>query len=176
VNEGIGRLLVVVAAVLAGILLIAKGFEGSAAVVVPPAATKSPSSAPTSPSPSSTKTSTAPTGGGGVKAKRDGVVVAIYNATSTNGLAASAESDLTKKGYVVRPPGNFPSAPTTTIYYRDGAQGKADAGLLKQDLIPEAKIKPLPTNLSPQSQIPKDAELIVVLGNDYAASHPVPNG
>jgi hypothetical protein len=174
VNEGVGRLLVVVAAVVVGALVLGKGFEGSSAAVSP---TQPPStSAATSPTPSAIHSSTKPAGGGGggLQPKQDGVVLAIYNATSTNGLAGAAQTAVKKKGYVVKTVGNFPPAPTTTIYYRD-PQGKADAGLLKQDLIPEATLKKLQA-LPPGNQIPSDVELIVALGADYAASHPVPNG
>ncbi|MFL5799384.1 MAG: LytR C-terminal domain-containing protein [Actinomycetota bacterium] len=173
-NEAVRRLLVVAAAVLVGVLVLAKGFQGSSAAVSP---TQPPhSSSPSSPTPSTSASSTRPAGngGGGVQPKQQGVVVAIYNATSTNGLAGAAATALTKKGYAVKPPGNFPPAPTTTIYYKD-EQGKADAGLLKQDLIPGAVLKKLQA-LPPGNQIPHDAVLIVVLGADYAATHPVPNG
>ncbi len=98
--------------------------------------------------------------------------MAIYNATSTNNLAASAADDVKKKGYVVKVTGNFPAAGNTTIYYKD-KQGKADAGLLKQDLIPEAMLK---HRTSLPAQIPKEVELVIVLGSDYANTHPVPNG
>jgi hypothetical protein len=173
VNEGVGRLLVVVLAVVAGIVVLAKGFEGSAATSPTQPPHTSSASSPT-PSTSRSATHSPGGGGGGIQPRRDGVIVAIYNATSTNGLAASAQSDLQKKGYVVKTTGNFPQAPDTTIYYKD-QQGKADAGLLKQDLIPEAILKKLQA-LPAGNVIPQQAELVIVLGGDYAATHPVSNG
>jgi len=181
-NPGAPRLIVVVVAVLAGILILSKGFEGSAEIVEPKGSNppSSPNASPSTSGPT-TGTITGPntTGGGGnggPTGKQDGVVVAIYNATSTNGLACSAEQDIKKKGYVIAATGNFPTATVTTIYYKGekGGQGEADAQLLKQEATPETKIKKLPNNLSPDSNIPKEAELVMVLGTDYAASHNVP--
>src|SRR3954463_10033460 len=98
-NGGAPRLIVVVVAVLAGILILTKGFEGSAQPIVTPIGTGGATSSPsTSPSPTATQTTTVPTGGdGGPTPRQQGVVIAIYNATNTNGLACSAETALKKK-------------------------------------------------------------------------------
>jgi hypothetical protein len=181
-NPGAPRLIVVVVAVLAGILILTQGFEGSAEIVEPKGSNppSSPSATPTTTGVTGNTTGPTTTGGNGnangPTGKQDGVVVAIYNATSTNGLACSAETDLKKKGYVIAATGNFPTATVTTIYYKGekGGQGEADAQLLKQEATPETKVKKLPNNLPADSDIPTEAELVMVLGTDYAASHSVP--
>jgi hypothetical protein len=178
-NGGAPRLVVVVVAVLAGILILTKGFEGSATPITPPDGdgVKTTAPATTSPSPTGTGSTIVPTGGdGGPTPQQKGVVIAIYNATSTNGLACSAETSLKKKGYVIKATGNFPATIATTIYFRGekGGQGDVDAQLLKSDGVTEGKIKKLPSSLPSGSDIPKEAELVIVLGTDYAANHPVP--
>ncbi|HEY7280162.1 MAG TPA: LytR C-terminal domain-containing protein [Actinomycetota bacterium] len=183
-KTGAGRLIVIVAAVVVGILVLAKGLQGSAAVVGS-GATTSPHSG-TSPSPSATGSTHTPNGngngnggngnnGGGGKPtpRQSGVMIALYNATNTDGLAGATATRLQAKGYVLAgQPGNWPPSTTTIIYYKDD-QGKIDAQHLKELAIPEAQIKPLPKNLPSEAQIPPNAELIVGLGSDYAQSHPV---
>jgi hypothetical protein len=101
------------------------------------------------------------------------VLVAIYNATNTNGLATATANRLKAKGYVLAgQPGNLTPANTTVIYYRDD-QGHADANHLRDLAIQEAKIQKLPKNLPAEASIPSKAELVIVLGSDYAQSHPV---
>jgi hypothetical protein len=175
-KTGGGRLVVIVAAVVVGILVLATGLQGSAAVVGGGTHTTPP--AETSPTPSTTG-SHSPGGGGGSPGgnlpspKQSGVLIALFNATNTNGLAGATATRLQAKGYVLAgQPGNLPPSTTTVIYYKDD-QGHADAAHLRELAIPEAKIKPLPKNLPAQAAIPDRAELVVVLGSDYAQSHPV---
>jgi hypothetical protein len=65
--------------------------------------------------------------------------------------------------------GNAASSQITIIYYRDD-QGKADAQLLKDKYLKAGQIKKLP---SKGNDFPHNVELVVVLGADYAATHPV---
>jgi hypothetical protein len=173
------RLAVIVAAVLVGVLVLAKGFETTAAGV--------PSRTPTTPGPSPSASHT-PTpahsspgggGGGGPTPKQEGVVVAIYNATSTNGLAHTTATVLTHAGYAVPVEGNYgTSAVTSVIYYRSGSdQGKADAGLLRQKFVKGASVQAI-TDAQVQQlasstgeKLGQDVELILVLGTDYASTH-----
>jgi hypothetical protein len=176
-RNGGARLIVVAVAVLVGIVILFKLGDTTPVVAVPDGNGGGKTTAPatTSASPTSS-TPVVPTGGdGGVTPVQDGVAVAIYNATTTDGLAGACGEDLKKEGYVIVKEDNFPQAVSTTIYYRDGAQGKADAQLLAQTSIPEAKgnIKKLPSGLPSDTPIPADAELVIVLGNDYAANHPI---
>jgi hypothetical protein len=178
VKTGGGRLVVVVAVVVVGILVLAKGLQGSSAAVAGGGTHTTPP-AQTSPTPS-VSGSHSPGGGGGgsptgnlPSPKQSGVLIALFNATNTNGLAGATATKLEAKGYVLAgQPGNLPPSTQTVIYYKND-QGKADAQHLQQLAIPEAKIKPLPKNLPAQAAIPDRAELVVVLGSDYAQSHPV---
>ncbi|HXJ63583.1 MAG TPA: LytR C-terminal domain-containing protein [Actinomycetota bacterium] len=172
-KNGGARLLVIGAAVLVGILLLAKGFQGFAAGGPTPQQSPTPGTSPSA-SPGGTQSPGSPgNGGGGPSPQQEGVLVAIYNATNTNGLAAAAYDDLKAKGYVLAGDlGNLPPANQTIIYYKD-EQGKADAQHLKELAVKEAKIQKLPKNLPPEASIPKNAELVLVLGSDYAQSHPV---
>jgi LytR cell envelope-related transcriptional attenuator len=171
------RLAVIVAAVLVGVLVLAKGFETTAAGV--------PSRTPTTPgpSPSASQTPTpvhsSPGGGGGPTPKQEGVVVAVYNATSTNGLAHKTATALTHAGYAVPVEGNYgTSAVTSVIYYRSGSdQGKADAGLLRRKFVKGASVQAI-TDAQVQQlasstgeKLGQDVELILVLGTDYASTH-----
>ena len=175
-RNGGARLIVVAVAVLVGIVILFKLGDTTPVVAVPDGnGGKTTAPATTAASPTST-TPVVPTGGGdGPTPVQEGVAVAIYNATTTDGLAGACGEDLKKEGYVIAKEDNFPQAVSTTIYYRDGAQGKADAQLLAQTSIPEAKgnIKKLPSGLPSDTPIPADAELVIVLGNDYAANHPI---
>ncbi len=175
-KTGGGRLVVIVAAVVIGILVLAKGLQGPAAVAGGGTHTTPPPGS--SPTPSASSSTHSPGGGGGESPgglpspKQNGVLIALFNATNTDGLAGATATKLQAKGYVLAgQPGNLPPSTTTIIYYKDD-QGHADAVHLMELAIPEAKIKPLPKNL-PQAQIPPRAELVVVLGSDYAQSHPV---
>jgi len=175
------RLAIIVAAVVVGAVVIGKGFEtpaagGSKAHPTPSASTSA------SATPSS-GTSPQPTGNdNGPKATREGVVLALLNATSTDGLASSSGNDLKKLGYVIKVEANSPTASTTTIVYFKDEQGKADAGLLKKELTNNTEIQKITPgqiqglNQSLDSPMPDSVELIVVLGNDYASTHPVSNG
>jgi hypothetical protein len=177
-RNGSARLVVLALAVVVGVVILTKGLSGTPGGAVVPTdggnSTESPSTSGPAPTGSTTGPDTTGGGDGEPTPQQEGVVVAIYNATSTDGLAGACEADLKKDGYVIAETGNFPPAVGTTIYYREGAQGKADAQHLKETAIPEAgPVKKLPAGLPSDTPIPKEAELVVVLGNDYAANHPV---
>jgi LytR cell envelope-related transcriptional attenuator len=174
-NNGGARLVVLVVAVVVGILVLTKGFQGSAQVVGPPPTSPSPTGTSPTPSTSGSAPTTPSTGGdGGLPSPvQSGVLVAIYNATNTNGLATATADRLKAKGYVLAgQPGNLTPANTTVIYFKDD-QGHADANHLRDLAIQEAKIQKLPKNLPAEASIPSKAELVIVLGSDYAQSHPV---
>jgi len=71
-------------------------------------------------------------------------------------------------GYKVVLQDNFPASPVTIIYYRN-AQGKVDARQLRTKYFEGAQVK----KLLPEAGVPKKAELAVILGSDYAATHPI---
>lgn len=173
-NNGGARLIVVAVAVVVGVVVLTKGLQGSATVVVPPQHSPTTSTSPTS---SPTGTATSPGNDGGAAGlpspQQSGVLIAIYNATNTNGLAQATWNELRPKGYVLAGPlGNLTPSNTTTIYYKND-QGHADANHLKDLAVPEAKVKPLPKHLPAEASIPNKAELVLVLGSDYAQAHPI---
>ena len=90
----------------------------------------------------------------------------LLNATTTNGLAASASSMLDKDGWKVGSTANASSTDvkTTTVYYTTASQAGAAAGLAKSLGITR-------TALSQQFAVPGQQRLTVVLGADYAAAH-----
>jgi hypothetical protein len=92
--------------------------------------------------------------------------VVLLNATSTNGLAASASSALKKQGWSIGSTANASSTAvkTTTVYYTKAGQAGAAAGLAKSLGIAR-------TTLSAQFSVPGQDRLTVVLGEDYAAKH-----
>jgi hypothetical protein len=163
------KLVVVAAAVVAGVLVLTQGFEGTTRASAPPSngnggtQTESPS-----PNPSGTTTTTTQPPR---QCERQGVVLAIYNGTEVTGLAAQAGVALTAQGYVI-PEENLGNAttvfPTTVFYYRN-AQGQAEAECLRADFWPDGDIQ----RLDPDSDVPRDAAVAVFLGNDYAAANPI---
>jgi len=147
----------VVLAIVAVIAIAATGTSKK-----PSASTSTPPATPTTHaptvSPSSTpSTNTSPTPTATVAAK---ITVNVYNGTTRNGLARTLADKLTKEGYVIKTVATFPShQTTTTIYYRPGARGQAQALLAAH---PE-----LGTFKPATSAIPTNAVLTVVLGEDY---------
>lgn len=158
------RVAILVAAVVLGAVIISKGFPTfDQAIAVP---SRSPTPSPTGPSPSTSQTTPSATT---PSPRQQGVKVAVYNATSAQGLAAVVAGKLQNKGgYVIPVIDNFPASQITLIYYRD-AQGKADANLLKDKFLKDGHV----TRLPPGTPVPKTVELAVVLGSDYAAGHPI---
>jgi hypothetical protein len=92
--------------------------------------------------------------------------VVLLNATTANGLAASASSMLGKAGWKVGSTANASSTSvkTTTVYYTTVSQAGAAAGLAKSLGVTR-------TALSQQFAVPGQSRLTVVLGADYAAAH-----
>jgi len=92
--------------------------------------------------------------------------VVLLNATTTNGLAAGAESMLVKDGWKVGSTANASATDvkTTTVYYTNASQAGAAAGLAKSLGITR-------TALSQQFAVAGQSRLTVVLGEDYAARH-----
>jgi len=166
VGTGAVRAAIVAAAVVVGALVISKGFASLGGTTVPVPSGSPPASVTTGPTPSSSQTSNpAPN----VSPRQQGVKIAVYNATTVQGLAGVTADKLAKDGgYVVPTVDNAAPSPITLIYYRD-PQGKADAGLLRK-LLKEGQIKHLPAK---GNDFPKNVELIVILGADYASTHPI---
>jgi len=174
VNFGSGRILVIVALIVAGVAILAGGFghgvTSLGATGGNPASSTPPSGAHASPS-SSPSNSAAPS----PQPAKD-VKIAVFNGTSALGLAAQGQTTLVNAGYVAgQLPQNSPVqgvAPKTVIYYRGGAtaeQSKADAQFMADKYFKGAKVQLLGGAF--QSAIAADITVTVVLGQDYATAH-----
>jgi hypothetical protein len=89
-----------------------------------------------------------------------GITVAIYNSTSTAGLANDERQKLDTSGWDVTSIGNTtPPFPVTTIYYLSDAKAQAD--FLKSSEYPTAEVKPAPPAY-------RQAKISVILGEDFS--------
>jgi hypothetical protein len=165
------RAAIVVAAIVAGALVLSLGFPAGGKLITTPPSDGSggASPSPTTSATTTTKKTSTPTPSGHIK----GVVVAVFNTTSVVGLAACAGQDLSDLGYVV-PPENLQNAPAgsstpeTQIFFRS-QQGKADAKLLAHKYFKDKDVKV--RRLQRGADVPKGAELVLFIGTQYAATH-----
>lgn len=167
-NLGIGRVIVIVALIGAGIAVLANGFAAGGTVATSPTPSTHPSASHT-PSPSATGTpSNLPS-----PQPPNKVTFAVFNGTNTAGLAAQADQALTTGGYVSgQAPANspVPGIAKTTVYYRGGAhaaQNQADAQQIADTFFSGAKVMLLGPDFS--SSVGSSVQVVVVLGQDYAA-------
>jgi LytR cell envelope-related transcriptional attenuator len=166
VNLGAGRIVVIVALVVGGIAVLINGFSGGS----------SPVSSATSGGPSTPTSSTTPSGTPAPTAtpspQVDGVMIAVFNGTTTTGLGGQGQQMLTNAGYVA--PTDAMNAPTTgiattTVYYRGGAaaaQNKSNAAFMIKKHFKGGKVALLGSEFA--TLVPKEVQLAVVLGQDYA--------
>jgi LytR cell envelope-related transcriptional attenuator len=171
VNLGVGRVLVIVALVAAGIVVLAKGFGGTGATV---AASASPSATRTRSSPASATSTATPTESpSSTPAPRTkGVLFMVLNGTTVTGLGAAAEEMLTSHDYAAPvPAANAPTqgVKTTTVYYRPGqneAQNKSDATYVSETYFPGSKVDKLGPAFD--TIVPQAATIAIVVGEDFA--------
>jgi hypothetical protein len=153
-----------VALVAGGIILLATGFSGSPGVAAA-SGSHSPSASPSSSHHSPTPTAT-------LTPHTTGVAIAVFNATSVANLAAKGEKVLKNAGYVPaqKPQNSQIKTAVTVIYYRPGpkaAQNKADAQYIATKYFPGASVSELGSAFI---RLAKGADVVVVLGDDYAAT------
>ena len=150
------RAAILVAAVVLGVFVLARAFQGNDGV---PAGT-APNQTPTSPATTTTKPSpTKPPRKGRIK----GVVVQVLNATDITGLAGSTTETLEGAGYTAEIPADAPEdSDQTIIYYRPDS--KPDAELMQERFFDQAVLKKATVDQSPGVQ------LTVVLGSDFSPS------
>jgi LytR cell envelope-related transcriptional attenuator len=151
------RLLVMVAAVVAGIAFLAQGFEG------PPLVVEGGDATPPGPSTSTPPPPTSPT------CEVRGVIVAVYNGTQVSGLARGASERLMADGYVILEVGDAASSFQETFFYWRNRQARAEAECLRDTLWQDAHIERLPQD----SGVPEEVQVAIYLGADYAAANPV---
>jgi hypothetical protein len=184
VNLSPARLVVLVVLVVGGLAILLNGFGDGDDVLAGGGATGSAApTQPASPSPGGASPAESPseTPAAGLEPVVDGVTIQVLNGTDAVGLAAQVQEFLVGKGYVADlDPGDVASKPvaTTTVYFRPGAdaeqnevnaQNMADRYLSKKGV--EAEVSRLDPAVTPE--IDPQTELVVVLGDDYAAANPV---
>jgi hypothetical protein len=159
------RFVIIVAFVVGGILLINQAFpvlgseggttipNGGPGVSVSPSASPSPSKPPkVTPSPQVV-----------------GVRIAVFNGTSVTGLAGDTLTALTKKYGMVaaQDPSDAPSTVAqTTLYYRSPSD-EVEAQFLADDYFKDLDVTI--ARLEPGTDVSKDVQVAIYLGNDYAA-------
>jgi LytR cell envelope-related transcriptional attenuator len=174
VNFGSARILVIVALVVAGVAILTDGFGHGVATVGATGGTLTSPGSTSSPQPSGTPSPTQAALPTPQAAKN--VKIAVFNGTSSLGLAAQGQAVLTAVGYVAgQQPANSPvqgGAAKTVIYYRGGAtadQNKADAKLIADTYFNGAKVALLGPDF--QTAIAPNVTVTIVLGQDYADAH-----
>jgi hypothetical protein len=153
------RLLILAVAVVLGLVVLRNGFPSNASqgITGTPPTTPATTVSPLPPSPSPSPTSSP---------RVEGVVVQVLNGTSQTGLAANVSQTLEGEGYTVRAPDNAPSRQTTIIFYRE--EFLLEAQHMQQQFFPEARLRPAGTS------VPRNVNLMVVLGADFLGSSPTP--
>jgi hypothetical protein len=174
VNLGTGRILVIVGLVVVGVAILVNGFGHGAVSVGATGGSATQTGSPSTTAPTTTATptqSTLPS----PQAPAD-VTVAVFNGTSSAGLAAQAQQMLTGAGYVAdaKSPQNSPvaGASKTIVYYRGGAdaeQNKSDAKSIADQFFSGAKVALLGSDYD--SLISNDTPIAIVLGEDYATAN-----
>lgn len=181
VNLSPGRLAVLVALVVGGVAVMMNGFGDDGATMA-----SGPSGVETTPTetPGATDATSAPpteTTPPPLEPQVENVVVQVLNGTDATGLAGQVKLLLEAKGYQADPePGDLTSKPVlgTTVYFQAGndpAQNEADAENLAAEYLKrvDARVRPLNGALSDEGALDPSAQLVVVLGDDYAEAHPV---
>ena len=164
-NQGISRLVIVVALVIAGVALLANGFSDGETVAAPRGSSSpSPSG---SPSPSRSPSQS-------IVPNQDGVLVQVLNGTAKAGYAGDFQILLEQEGYLrAGEPGDAPDKPVvdSVVYFRKDdqkAQNQADAQLLSETYLGNVSVKPLPAALA--DVVSESADVVVVLGEDQAGA------
>jgi hypothetical protein len=173
VNTGTARIVIIVALLITGGLVLANAF-GDAGV----AATGGPAGGGSSPTPSSSASvsgtqSPTPPPTPDPQAPKD-VAVAVFNGTSSIGLAGTVMDQLHADGYKVgQVPADAPTKPVdkTAVYFAggtDAAQNESDATALADTYYKGAKVRELSADLG--DLVDKGVQVIVVVGvNDQPA-------
>jgi hypothetical protein len=179
------RLVIIAAFAVVGVIVLTQAFPSVSPAATPPPATAGGGSGGTTATGGGTGSGGNGGGGGGQQGgggtqtsptpapgpspqDPSNVRVASTTAPRRRNLASDAISQLTKTGYVSpNAPQNAPqqNVTTTTIYYKD-EQGKVDAQALAQSSFKGADVQKLPASAT----VPKNVELAIYLGSDYAAA------
>lgn len=172
VNLGTARIVIIAALFVGGIAVLANGF-GNSTTVTPQGGgvgSGSPggsdSSSPTTSPSKPPKETPSP--------QIQGVLIAVLNGTFTAGLAGEVQQTLEADGYVAAQDANdAQSKPVakTVVYFRggaDAAQNRSDAHYLADTYLDGARVALLGSD---QGSIAKSAQLVIIVGVDYADAH-----
>ena len=187
VNLGTWRIAIIVALVVVGVAVLANGFDPADTAIAAPSGTASPTpdDGGTTPDDGATETDapepTDPPEETPAPNETD-VPVKVFNGTSVPGLAALVQDELVEAGNAApEEPDNAPAAPVakTTVYYRGGpgaAQNQADATFIAASFI-EPVLGKMPRVLELSAVfddvVGSSVTVVVLIGDDYAASLPV---
>ena len=177
-NLGTARIVVILGLLVAGVAILANGFDASSSALAPggtAGGTSSPTatSGPTGSSPTATSTA-APLPDPQPPAD---VTVAVFNGTPAAGLAAQGDQILTDAGYVSgQAPADSPvkPIPKTTIYYRGGPnakQNQANAQDIADSFFKGSSVQKLGADFDNPATLSKSVQVVVVLGDNYAKNH-----
>jgi hypothetical protein len=172
VNTGTARIVIIVALLVTGGLLLANGFA-DADVVAGGATGDTSSPTPTeTASPTGTQTQQPPAPTPDPAAPKD-TVIAVFNGTSSPGLAGTVTEDLTGAGYKAGqvPADALQSIDKTVVYYVGGAdadQNKSNATELAKNYFPDAKVKELDPEYAADGTVDKSVQVVVVVGLNNA--------
>jgi hypothetical protein len=169
VNLGTARIVIIAALFVGGIAVLANGFGDSATVDGPGGGGVGASS--TSPSVASPATSPSEPPKETPSPQFEGVLIAVLNGTFEIGLAGQVQQTLEADGYVAaQDPDDAQSKPVakTVVYFRggaDAAQNRSDAHYLADTYLDGARVALLGSD---QGSIAKSAQLVIIVGLDYA--------
>jgi hypothetical protein len=174
VNLGTGRLLVIVALVVAGVLVLSQGFADDEGAVAQPSGSTTPSvTGSESPGPTGSASPDGETGAEAPEPNTTGVPFMTLNGTTTTGAGAAAQELLEAEGYeAVLDSANSPvqNVSQTTVYFQggeDAAQNKADAQYVSDTFFDgQAQVKKLAPAFV--ETVPDSAALVIVVGADFA--------
>ena len=158
------RFAIIVALVVGGVALIGQAFPESSGGLPPgsigsPKPSTSPSTTPTKGPPKETPS-----------AQVSGVRIAVYNAAGVTGLAAAAAKKLVSRFDYDQAidPGNAASTlAQTTLYYRSPAD-EVEAQYMADNFFKGLDVKI--AQLDASADVPKDVQVAIYLGTDYAAT------
>ena len=172
-NTGMTRIVIIAALVLGGIVVLASGFGGGGAVAVAPGVSHSPSSSPT-PSNSHSQSPTPQ-----LSPKIQKVRFVVFNAgydvpNAVPGLAGALQQKMVNDGYdsVANAANAQTTVRRTIVYFTDHGntgQNQVEAEYVAQHYLDNAKVAQLASSFT--ETFPANAQVVILLGDDYANAH-----
>lgn len=178
-NLSPARVAVLVALVVAGVAVMLNGFDDGESAIAAGTDVASPTGSDVVEPTESTSPSVSQSPEPELEPQVEGVSIQVLNGTEATGLAAEADAFLIGKGYDQGlTPGDLATKPVagTTVYFRtgpDAEQSRVDAENLAARYLKGVDAKVAPLNDALDAEVAPKTQLVVVLGDDYAAAHPV---